>query len=442
MKRLTVIAFLMIPIFNSVFGQQQHKKLLLTLEESIKIALENNPDIIASKQKIVQKQWEKEDSKTKFLPVISGSFSYTRLDKSPSISVPGMPLEIEMSKNGIYSASINLTQPVFTGGALSSQYLIKKVELDIAGGEKNLVEQDIVFQVIQTFFSVLKAANFYQAAEILVNQRQAHLANVKKLFEAGLATKADILKAEVTLADAKQKLVETANLMDLAKENLKTVLKLPFEIEISGQDCLARIWPEKELSWWKEAAFKKRDELKQIEKNRSIVELTKKIVQSENYPDVFFILSLKGEKGTSSGLNNWYQNITALVSFNMNIWNWQSTKKRINAIDAQISQIETQKTKISDLISLEITSAYLNLKSAEEKIKVMEKAVEDAQEHVRVTELLRREGLATTTDVIDAQTYLYQSKASYYQALYDYQIAHYQLVKASGQLLDEFRTEK
>ncbi len=68
----------------------------------------------------------------------------------------------------------------------------------------------------------------------------------------------------------------------------------------------------------------------------------------------------------------------------------------------------------------------------------MEKAVDDAQENVRVTDLLRKEGLATTTDVLDAQTYLFQTKASYYQALYDYQIAHYQLVKASGQLVDEF----
>ncbi|MCM8828184.1 MAG: TolC family protein, partial [Candidatus Omnitrophica bacterium] len=289
---------------------------------------------------------------------------------------------------------------------------------------------------------VLKAANFCQAAENLVKQRQEHLFNVKKLFDAGLATKADILKTEVALADAKQKLVETANLMDLAKENLKTVLNLPFETEINVQDCLARIWPEKELSWWKEIALKKREELKQIEKSRSIIELTRKIVKSEYYPNIAFVLSLKGEKGTSSGLNSWYQNIAGIFSVNMDIWNWQSAKKRVEAIDSKIAQIETQKQKIANLISLEITSAYLNLKSAGEKIKVMEKAVEDAQENIRVTELLRKQGLATTTDVIDSQTYLYQSKASYYHALYDYQVAHYQLIKASGQLFDEFEAGK
>ncbi|MCM8764477.1 MAG: TolC family protein [Candidatus Omnitrophica bacterium] len=440
MKRFWILLFFLMSFVNFVYGQQQKK--LLTLQESIKIALENNPDIMAANQKILQKQWEKEDSKTKFLPKISGSFSYTRLDKSPSISIPGMPVKVEMSKNDIYNASITLTQPIFTSGALSSQYQIKKIELDIARGERYLVEQDIAFQVIQAYFLILKAANFYQAAENLVNQRQAHLFNVKKLFDAGLATKADILKTEVALADAKQKLVETENLLNLAKENLKTVLNLPVQTEINPQDCLTRIWPEKELSWWKEVALKKREELKQIEKSRSIIELTKKIVKSEYHPNIVFVLSLAGEKGTSSGLNSWYQNIAGLFSVNMDIWNWQSARKRVNAIDSQIAQIETQKQKIANLISLEITSAYLNLKSAGEKIKVMEKAVENAQENVRVTELLRKQGLATTADVIDAQTYLYQSKASHYQALYDYQVAHYQLIRASGQLFDEFAAEK
>ena len=440
MKRSITILFLLLLSVISVVGGQVQEEKIFTLQESVQIALKQNLDIKGSEQKVIQKQWEGEESKTDFFPQITGSFSYARLDKVPSISVPipGFPMKIEMSKKDVYNAQLQLTQPIFTGGALSSRYRMKTEELNIAGGEKKIIQQNVIFQVIQAYFSILKAANFYQAAETLVNQRQTHLSNVKKLFEAGLATKADILKTEVALADAKQKLVETENMMNLAKENLKTILNLPPEQKVNCQDTLTQIQEEEKLDKWKAIAIEKREELKQIERTRATVELAKKIVMSDYYPNIAFVLSLQGEKGSSTGLHSWYQNISGALVMNIDIWNWHRTRKKVNAIDAQISQIETQKQKIINLISLEITSAYLNLESAREKIRVMEKAVEDAQENVRVTDLLKKEGLATTTDVIDAQTYLFQSKAVYYQALYDYQIAHYQLLKASGTLLDGF----
>ncbi len=364
-KSVIILVFLVFSVI-SIHGQEIQER-LFTLQDSVKMAIENNLDIRTSEQKIVQKQWEKEDSKTLFLPKVSGNVSWTHLDKVPSISVPGMPIKIEMSKNDIYNASISLTQPVFTGGALSSQYEIKKQEIDIARGDNRLTTQDVIFQVIQAYFSILKAANFRQAATALVNQRQVHLANVRKLFDAGLATKADILKTEVALADARQKLVETENMINLAKENFKTILNFPYSCEINLQDTLTKTWEEKGLDAWKETAIRKREEIKQIERNRAVLELAKKIVKSGYYPNIAFVLSLQGEKGTSSGLNSWYQNISAVLVASFDIWNWQSTKKKLNATDSQISQIETQKQKVINLINLEVTSSYLNLVSAQEK---------------------------------------------------------------------------
>ncbi len=441
MKKVLIFLTFLLLFSASIFCETASIK-IFTLKDSVKFSLENNLDMKRSSEKILQKQWEKEEARTKFLPVISGSFSYTRLDKVPSISIPGFPMKIEMGKNDIYNAKLTLTQPIFTGGALQSQYQIKKEEINIAEGEKTLTQQEIAFKVIQAYFSILKIHNFLQAANTLVEQRENHLSNVKKLFDAGLATKADILKTEVALADAIYKKVETENMLNLAKENFKTILNLSSDAEINLEDTLTITQNEKDLETWKETAIKEREELKQFDRSLEILENTKKIFKSEYYPNIAFVFSLQGEKGTSSGLHSWYQNLSGLLVASIDIWNWQSTKKKLNSVESQISQTKIQKQNIINLISLEITSAYLNLQSAKEKIKVMERAVEDAKENVRVTELLRREGLATTTDVIDAQTYLYQIKAGYYQALYDYQLAHYNLLKSSGILVEKILAEK
>ncbi len=440
-KRLIIWAYVLSLMFFSSAASGEPEK-ILTLQESVRIALKQNLDIKSSEQKIMQKQWEEKDARTEFFPSITGSFAYTKLDRTPSISVPGMPMKIEMNKTDIYNMQITITQPIFTGGALSSQYKLKKEELKITEGEKRITDEGVCMDVVHTYFLILKASNLFSAAEILVNQRQTHLSNVKKLFDAGLATKADILKTEVALADAKQKLIETENNLNLAKQQFKTILSLPLDREINLQDILTFQNKEKKLQEWKDIALKNREELNQIERTLTGLSLAKDITRSRYYPQVAFILNWKDEKGTATGLNDWYQTLSGLITVNIDIWNWHSTRNKMNAIDSQISQIETQKQKLTNLILLEVDSAYLNLSSAENRIHVMEKAVEDAQENLRVTETLKREGMATTTDVIDAQTYLFQARSIYYQALYDYQIAHYQLLKASGRLIPELLAEK
>lgn len=440
-KRLIIGIYVLVfmSCSNIVSGKPER---ILTLQESVRIALTQNLDIKSSEQKIIQRTWEERDAHTEFLPSIKGSFTYSKIDKAPSISVPGMPMEIEMSKSDIYNMQITLTQPIFTGGALSSNYQLKKEGLKIAEIEKKITEERICMDVIQTYFLILKASNLFSVAESLVNQRQTHLSNVKKLFDAGLATKADILKSEVALADAKQKYIETENNLNLAKQQFKTILNLPLNREINLQDILTFQNKEKNLQEWKDIALKNREEMNQIERTRTSLSLVRNITKSQYYPQVAFILTWRNEKGTSTGLYDWYQTITGLVSVNIDIWNWHSTRNKIKVIDSQVSQIETQKQKLINLILLEVESTYLNLSSAKTRIYVMEKAIEDAQENLRVTETLKREGMATTTDVLDAQTYLFQTRNSYYQALYDYQIAYYLMLKASGQLLSGVLTEK
>ena len=85
-----------------------------------------------------------------------------------------------------------------------------------------------------------------------------------------------------------------------------------------------------------------------------------------------------------------------------------------------------------DSISLEVKQSYLRTKEAEQNIATIEQAVEQAKENLRITEEQYKEQVATQTDVLVAQTLLTQTLTSYFNALYDFKIAHAVLTRALG----------
>ena len=96
---------------------------------------------------------------------------------------------------------------------------------------------------------------------------------------------------------------------------------------------------------------------------------------------------------------------------------------------------------MKDQIALEVKNSYLYLRQSEKHIFVAKKTIEQAEENFRINEERYKEQIATSTDVIDAQTLLTKTKADYFNALSIYNIALVILERSMGiidaSLLDE-----
>jgi outer membrane protein TolC len=75
------------------------------------------------------------------------------------------------------------------------------------------------------------------------------------------------------------------------------------------------------------------------------------------------------------------------------------------------------------MIKLEVKSAFEELKVAVENLETAKTALKQARENYRITELRYKENLTTSTEVLDARTYLTEAEVNYYDALYGYMIA-------------------
>ena len=81
---------------------------------------------------------------------------------------------------------------------------------------------------------------------------------------------------------------------------------------------------------------------------------------------------------------------------------------------------------------LEVKQAYQDLKVAQENIHTAIEALEQAKENYRITDLQYKEGITTSTEVLDARAFLTQAEFNYHRALYGYRIAKAELERAIG----------
>jgi len=114
------------------------------------------------------------------------------------------------------------------------------------------------------------------------------------------------------------------------------------------------------------------------------------------------------------------------------LWNWGYTSSQATQAEEQKIQVETSLSQLHDAIELEVYQTYLTYKRSVDKIAVSRQSVEQSEENYRSTQEKYNQQVATSTDLIDAEVSLLQSKTNLTNALVDFQLAKVKLMKAIG----------
>lgn len=131
--------------------------------------------------------------------------------------------------------------------------------------------------------------------------------------------------------------------------------------------------------------------------------------------------------------NSW--NVSAIASWNF--WEWGKTCFGAIEKKSRLHQAQLKKDEIADKILLEVKQSFLKTKESENNIITVQKAIEQAKENLRISQERYKEQIATSTDVLDAQTLLSRTMTNYYNALYDLKISKASLYRAMSMELAE-----
>ena len=130
-----------------------------------------------------------------------------------------------------------VSQPLYTAGKVGTAIKLASLESEGVGVDRARVEQDIKLRVIRSFNDLLLAAKQLDVARDTVAQRELHLEMARSRYKLGVATEVDVLRSEVSLANAKPELIRAENSVRHARAVLNNLLVRPidFPTEAAGE---------------------------------------------------------------------------------------------------------------------------------------------------------------------------------------------------------------
>jgi len=430
-----LVAALMFGLYAVAFSQE---KITLTLEDSIKLALEQNPFYLAEKAKEDQASYMVREAVSSFFPALNAQGMHI-LDKKvmtidmPSF-VPGMPpqkIKLDFTRN--YQFSLSFSLPLSAGGRLVSGY--KQANYNLMSTKEAIRQsmQETVFNVKKAFYGYLLAKKFVEVSEEAVGLAEKHWKNVKSLYDVGMASKFDLLRSEVQVANLKPQLIRAKNGLSTAELGLKTLLGLDLKqpIEVKGELSYKEF--EANVDADVAQALTNRPEMNQIKFQQQMAAEMLKMARGAYLPT----LAIGGAynywgnrfKFTKDSWESYY---SVNLVLDIPLFNGFVNSAKVGESKAMLRQLDYSRKGLSEMVKFEVQEAILSLQQAKESLLSQEKNVEQAQEAVRIADLNYGEGLATNLDVSFAQMALTQAKTNYSQALYDYALALAQLEKAIG----------
>jgi outer membrane protein len=429
------LGILVICITLTLLPQQspaQENEPILTLEESIQLALERNLEVQVAKEEIRYAAQGKNRARTGFLPRLSAEYQYRRLSEN-STTVGGV--STQNADQNQYRFTGTATQPLFTGFETLSTFQLAKLGLDVAKIQLQRTRLDLILSVKEAYFEILRAEKISQVAEQSVRQLQEGVRVAQNFVQVGMRPKVDVLDAETRLGEAELQLIVANNDIGVAKARFNTVLRQPIDTKVALVDVLTTDPYERSYESTQQLALQHRPELLEADKNVDIAEKEITLTKSDYYPDISLSANYyrRGDDPTVDGSDfvdreSW--DIVAGATWTF--FEWGRTRFATNQQRARLRQSKENREQIKDSILLEVKTAFLSVQAAEQGIRVAAKSVESAEENFRISQERYKEQVATSSEVLDAQTRLTQARTNYTNALVVFNLARAELIRAMG----------
>lgn len=408
----------------------------LDLKHAVDLSLQNSKQLKLSKAKIEQSVARLRQALDNRLPEVKLSSAFLLLPH-PNIDVKlgkdsGGGGSLVSPSQALYGMA-TVSMPLYSGlrvhyGIESAKFLEKAAESDA-----EFDKEKVVINTIAAYCNLYKSMKAVELVKENLSQSQKRDNDFSNLEKNGLLARNDLLKAQLQTSNIELALTNAENNFKVAMVSLNLMLGLPEETTLrTDTNFLTAPSTVASIAEYEQQALIHRKDVEALG-------LRKKAIQSS-------INAAKGEYYPSIGLTGGYiaayipNLVTATnvvnvgVGVQYNIGSLWRAKAKVDEQKANQNELNARNEILSDNIRLNINRAYQDYLGAKKKIEVQDKSVVNATENYRITKNKHDNNLVTTTELLEANVTLLQSKINLEEAKADLVLAYNRLLEESGSL--------
>ncbi|REC49360.1 TolC family protein [Chryseobacterium pennipullorum] len=435
MKRInnSVIA---LSLFVGMANANAQEKKTLSLDEAVQLGIQNSKNLKIDAAKIEEATADLLEAKNRQLPElkVSGSYMYLPIKPTIDLKLPGVSGGAGGPEvHQVLYGSANLSVPIYSGGRIkygiqSAKYLVEASKLST---ENDKIA--IAYNVAQAYNNLFKANQSIKVFEENLTASQKRDETFLKMENNGVIARNDRLKANLQTSNIELQLLEAKNNYNIANINMDLLLGLPETTELEVDPNYIEEGSEvKPVGFYVNEAHENRKDLQALAQQRKAAELGTKAAKAENLPSIAFTGGYVAADIPKFLTIYNAVNVGVGISYNLsNIWKENSSLKQSQAREKQLAATDEL---LNDNIKLEVNREYQNTDFSKKRIAVFEKSAEQANENYRITKNKYDNGLATMTELLDADAAQIGANVGVINAKADAALAYRKLLQTTGTL--------
>ena len=338
----------------------------------------------------------------------------------------------------MFAGAIMVTQPVFMGGAIIAMNKMADAGEQLAANSAEAKRQATLYEIDQAYWQVVSLRHKQKLAQGYLDLVKKLDGDVQKMIREGVATRSEGLSVSVKVNEAEMTLMKVNDGLTLSKMLLCQLCGIPVNEQVvltdEEADNLSVVEAVPQVNV--EQAAENRPELKMLQNVVDMGKQATNMLKAGNLPQV---LLTGGYMVTNPNLYNGFEkkfagvwNVGVLVR--VPIWNWGDVAYKVRAAKGATAIASLQRDEIREKIELQVNQSAFKVNEANKKLEMAKASTERADENLRTANLGFREGVISSTTVMEAQTAWLQAQSQKIDAEIDVKLSQVSLQKALGTL--------
>ncbi|RDI10269.1 TolC family protein [Flavobacterium sp. AG291] len=412
----------------------------LTLKDAVNYALQNKLEARKAKLAVENAEYQIQEVRSRALPSISasGNLTYNPIIQQTAVDFGQGTQLLALGQKWSSVAGVSLTQNIFDQSVFTGLRAAKTTR-EFYQVNAELTDEQVIERVANNYYNV-----YVQRIQLtVVDSNYVNTAKIRDIikgqFDNGLAKRIDLDRINVTVSNLDAERIQLRSNLEQQENALKFFIGMPIQTAIVLPDTQFEVTPQ---SLNDTPDTTQLPQYRLMQKQKELYEFNKKAVQAAYYPTLSLTAGYnyigQGPKmpwfQLSSAGVYWTDFSAIAMNLNIPIFTGFGTRAKVRQADIDIRETEEdlKDTKLSlDLAysnaKSQMVVSLTNIANQKENVKLAQEVLDDVQNNYQ-------NGLASLTDLLDAETSYITSQRNYTNALLTYKLAEVQLIKAKGEL--------